>query len=267
MNRGTRPTAGVSRRVPQCTTLANRELRSRHCATTTSIAPRWRRSSRPAPRPSTLEITPKGVDVSRDGALTIISSSKPREAVLFDDLRCGAAAASLAAAEGCRPCAACSSAPSPRPAWPWQAEGTRRGAVGRCPGLGLGARAGRLNLRLFSEVSCSVRGAMKERLWLLAAGVCSFVVLSSAYALAHSGGLNGEGCHTNRKTGDYHCHGGRQASSRTELSTTPSRFLGSANQAFGNCSAARAAGAAPVRRGNPGYGAHLDRDNDGIACE
>jgi len=36
---------------------------------------------------------------------------------------------------------------------------------------------------------------------------------------------------------------------------------------FGNCSRARAAGAAPVRRGDPGYGSHLDRDNDGIGCE
>jgi hypothetical protein len=25
-------------------------------------------------------------------------------------------------------------------------------------------------------------------------------------ALAHGGGLNAEGCHTNHKTGDYHCH-------------------------------------------------------------
>ncbi len=25
-------------------------------------------------------------------------------------------------------------------------------------------------------------------------------------ASAHSGGTNAEGCHTNRKTGDYHCH-------------------------------------------------------------
>ena len=30
-------------------------------------------------------------------------------------------------------------------------------------------------------------------------------------ALAHGGGLNAEGCHHNRKTGDYHCHGARQA--------------------------------------------------------
>lgn len=34
--------------------------------------------------------------------------------------------------------------------------------------------------------------------WLLSA-----VSLS---AVAHGGGLNAEGCHNNRKTGDYHCH-------------------------------------------------------------
>lgn len=36
---------------------------------------------------------------------------------------------------------------------------------------------------------------------------------------------------------------------------------------YRNCDAARAAGAAPVRRGDPGYGPHLDRDGDGVACE
>ncbi|WP_211369587.1 excalibur calcium-binding domain-containing protein [Pseudoxanthomonas yeongjuensis] len=34
-----------------------------------------------------------------------------------------------------------------------------------------------------------------------------------------------------------------------------------------NYSEARAAGPAPVRRGEPGYGPHLDRDNDGVGCE
>jgi len=36
---------------------------------------------------------------------------------------------------------------------------------------------------------------------------------------------------------------------------------------YENCDAARAAGAAPVRRGDPGYGPHLDRDGDGVGCE
>lgn len=36
---------------------------------------------------------------------------------------------------------------------------------------------------------------------------------------------------------------------------------------YSNCSAARAAGAAPLRRGEPGYRSGLDRDGDGVACE
>lgn len=36
---------------------------------------------------------------------------------------------------------------------------------------------------------------------------------------------------------------------------------------YANCDAARAAGAAPVLRGDPGYGPHLDRDGDGSACK
>lgn len=36
---------------------------------------------------------------------------------------------------------------------------------------------------------------------------------------------------------------------------------------YENCTAARNAGAAPVRVGEPGYGSHLDRDGDGVGCE
>lgn len=36
---------------------------------------------------------------------------------------------------------------------------------------------------------------------------------------------------------------------------------------FSNCREARAAGAAPLRRGDPGYAPRLDRDGDGVACE
>ncbi len=42
---------------------------------------------------------------------------------------------------------------------------------------------------------------------------------------------------------------------------------GDAPTAFANCTAAREAGAAPLRRGEPGYGDHLDGDGDGVACE
>ncbi|MXP42465.1 hypothetical protein GRI75_12520 [Altererythrobacter soli] len=40
-----------------------------------------------------------------------------------------------------------------------------------------------------------------------------------------------------------------------------------ASASYANCSAARAAGAASVYSGDPGYGRHLDRDGDGIGCE
>jgi hypothetical protein len=36
---------------------------------------------------------------------------------------------------------------------------------------------------------------------------------------------------------------------------------------YANCDAARAAGAAPLYRGQPGYSRRLDADRDGIACE
>lgn len=36
---------------------------------------------------------------------------------------------------------------------------------------------------------------------------------------------------------------------------------------YRNCTEARAAGVAPIYRGQPGYRPALDRDNDGVACE
>lgn len=40
-----------------------------------------------------------------------------------------------------------------------------------------------------------------------------------------------------------------------------------ANVSYKNCAAVRAAGKAPLYRGQPGYAPKLDRDGDGIACE
>ncbi|WP_405662966.1 excalibur calcium-binding domain-containing protein [Streptomyces sp. NBC_01166] len=42
---------------------------------------------------------------------------------------------------------------------------------------------------------------------------------------------------------------------------------GGSDVSYANCTAVRAAGAAPIHRGDPGYGSHLDRDGDGVACE
>ncbi|MGV9412485.1 excalibur calcium-binding domain-containing protein [Nocardia sp. NPDC003693] len=41
---------------------------------------------------------------------------------------------------------------------------------------------------------------------------------------------------------------------------------GSAGGSYKNCDEARHAGRAPLFRGEPGYGPHLDPDGDGFAC-
>lgn len=100
------------------------------------------------------------------------------------------------------------------------------------------------------------------RLSALCASVAmAIATISATPAAGHGGGLNAEGCHTNRRSGDYHCHRG------PAVRAAAKPRLVAARTAFRNCSEARAAGAAPVRRGEPGYGSHLDRDDDGVGCE
>lgn len=53
----------------------------------------------------------------------------------------------------------------------------------------------------------------------------------------------------------------------TVRTTTPPPTAAPRTVYYANCTEARAAGAAPVRRGDPGYHHHLDRDGDGIGCE
>lgn len=48
-----------------------------------------------------------------------------------------------------------------------------------------------------------------------------WVVAVSAYG--HGGGLDADGCHTKRSTGDYHCHRG-QAPASGRQSQPPQRF-------------------------------------------
>ncbi|MFE5337388.1 DUF1524 domain-containing protein [Isoptericola sp. NPDC056573] len=57
------------------------------------------------------------------------------------------------------------------------------------------------------------------------------------------------------------------SSDDTSSDDTSSDGTGSTQEPFANCDAARAAGAAPVHRGDPGYSSRLDRDGDGTACE
>lgn len=96
------------------------------------------------------------------------------------------------------------------------------------------------------------------RVYFAAAGL---LIGLAAPALGHSGGLAADGCHNDRKNGGRHCHGAKAA----PVSAPLRAYSGTAY--FPNCSAARAAGAAPVRAGDLGYARHLDRDGDGIGCE
>lgn len=122
----------------------------------------------------------------------------------------------------------------------------------------------------------SAHSSIQRRASLFA--LLSLALSSAAYT--HPGGLNKAGCHNDRKNGGYHCHRSAAAPSynapRSGLQParlSPASAATNATPAYGggrvfrNCDEARAAGAAPVRRGEPGYGQHLDRDNDGVGCE
>ena len=97
---------------------------------------------------------------------------------------------------------------------------------------------------------------------VLLALTASIVMLLTSTASAHPGGLAADGCHMDRKTGIRHCH---RSSSQQPQARQERRSGGTVY--YRNCDAARAAGVTPIRRGQPGYARHLDRDNDGVACE
>jgi len=84
------------------------------------------------------------------------------------------------------------------------------------------------------------------------------VMLRKGLAVARYDGLDGYGWHPkqqkyralDRTNGGIKCGSGSPASTY-----------------YANCTVVREAGKAPIRRGDPGYGPHLDRDGDGVACE
>jgi hypothetical protein len=98
-------------------------------------------------------------------------------------------------------------------------------------------------------------------------GLALVAALLATQVHAHGGGLNAAGCHNDRKNGGYHCH-----RKQSGVGAAPGKVRSFVARAAGgayypNCSAARAAGAAPIRRGDDGYSRKLDRDGDGVACE
>ena len=84
--------------------------------------------------------------------------------------------------------------------------------------------------------------------------------------LAHGGRTNSEGCHNNRKTGDYHCHNGEsaKANSPQNIRSSPVGNPSSCGnkrtcKEMDSCAEARQYLECGLKR--------LDRDNDGIPCE
>ena len=59
----------------------------------------------------------------------------------------------------------------------------------------------------------------------------------------------------------------RVAAAQAEAQRVAADAGASSSAYFANCTEARAAGAAPVLRGDPGYSSKLDRDGDGVGCE
>lgn len=57
------------------------------------------------------------------------------------------------------------------------------------------------------------------------------------------------------------------AAPRTPTTTVAPEAPSGGSTSYPNCTAAKAAGAAPIYKGQPGYRSGLDRDGDGIACD
>ena len=121
-------------------------------------------------------------------------------------------------------------------------------------------------------------------------GIVLALVLCSI-AISHPGRTNSEGCHTNRKTGEYHCHGktrnNSSSKSKIKTTTTKSRSTSSKTTAkssnskvkgvgavgvteelyFKDCDEAKKKGYSNIKKGQLGYRKGLDPDGNGIACE
>lgn len=67
------------------------------------------------------------------------------------------------------------------------------------------------------------------------------------------------------------CNGATSPADTAPAAAPPQSFYeppsSSGSAYYPNCAAARAAGAAPILAGQPGYRSGLDGDNDGVACE
>jgi hypothetical protein len=111
--------------------------------------------------------------------------------------------------------------------------------------------------------------------------IWSLVLLLPGVVWGHAGKVDANGCHADGRGGS-HCHataaakdgrGSKASANALHRAGGAAAKGGGASKAgarrapkYANCREVRAAGAAPIRRGDPGYGPHLDPDKDGIGC-
>lgn len=105
---------------------------------------------------------------------------------------------------------------------------------------------------------------MKYKILFGSALIALSLLSVSTIANAHGGRTAADGCHNDKKAGSRHCHGSKSKPAKYVPKTS---YRGTSSVYYPNCTAARNAGKSRIRRGQPGYGRHLDRDGDGIACE
>ena len=110
----------------------------------------------------------------------------------------------------------------------------------------------------------------------LKATILFLSTISSVNAFAHPGRTDSNGCHNNRKTGEYHCHGG-SGNSKPDAPALPPHANGRTelapqNQGSFNCSGKTKCGEmrncqeAKFYLYNCGL-SRLDGDGDGVPCE
>lgn len=105
---------------------------------------------------------------------------------------------------------------------------------------------------------------MTFKVYAAAALFALSVVSVPTIAEAHGGRTAADGCHNDKKAGTRHCHGTK---SKPKKYVPKTSYQGTSDVYYANCTAAKKAGKSNIRRGQPGYGSHLDRDSDGVACE
>ena len=90
------------------------------------------------------------------------------------------------------------------------------------------------------------------------------MLLLSSILFAHGGRTNSEGCHTNRKTGEYHCHGQKKKSTTNKSNYTSSSSGYDCSRKY--CKYMSSCEEAMYKFKVCGH-YRLDGDNDGIPCE